>query len=113
MKPKRNDPFPCGSHKKFKKCCIDKPGKLEDIYNQQTKWLDDELTERSPAEVAYDDVLLASLRDNLSIEDSIKAANTQYPNEALQYNSDSIDDIEAHYTFLLKHIELKSKFDKM
>ena len=26
MKPGRNDPCPCGSGKKFKKCCFDKPG---------------------------------------------------------------------------------------
>jgi hypothetical protein len=36
--------------------------------------------------VPYDDVVLACLRDGKSIEESIKAANAQYPDEALPIN---------------------------
>jgi len=125
MIPKSNDPCFCGSGKKFKKCCIDKYNEQikslvtpnldnhEDIYNQQNKWLDDELLERSPTEVAYDDVLLAALRDNKSIKESINIANAQYPNEALQYDASTINDIKDHYTYLLTHLEIKNKFYKL
>ncbi len=36
-KAKRNDPCPCGSGKKYKKCCLDKQSQ-----NQSISWIDDE-----------------------------------------------------------------------
>jgi hypothetical protein len=113
----RNDPCPCGSGKKYKKCCLNKdrenpmsfqPGskidikELEELYNHHNQWLEDELEERTPGEVAYDDLLLSSLRDGKSIKEALQFA--------LGFDNSNIKDIEEHYDYLLEHLEIKEKF---
>jgi hypothetical protein len=57
----------------------------------------------------YDDVVLACLRDGKSIEESIKAANAQYPDEALPINENNLTDIRDNYEYLLNHLIIKDK----
>lgn len=62
-KIKRNDPCPCGSGKKYKKCCIDKSEKasIKELYNDYMEWnseFEKEFEERTDSEIAYDIVIL-------------------------------------------------------
>ena len=123
MKPERNAPCPCNSGKKYKKCCLDKPqnyqnttmpsendiSKIEHLHNQQNEWLSKELSLRSPAEIAYDKIVLSAYKDGKSIKESLDIANSQYPSEALQYNFSSIEDIESHYEHLMNYMEINEK----
>ncbi|HEX3044263.1 MAG TPA: SEC-C metal-binding domain-containing protein [Bacillota bacterium] len=121
----RNDPCPCGSGKKYKKCCLNNrqtpltpdgsslPPALKQLaqyYNERNSWLDQSLANRSPGEAAYDDFVLANLREGWSIEESIKAANLKYPDEALQINETNQDDVKAHYEYLSNHLLIQDKF---
>jgi hypothetical protein len=120
----RNDPCPCGSGKKYKKCCLNNDNnslltdrslprsdikQLEQFYNERNSWFDQELSNRTSAEVAYDEVVLACLREGKSIEESIKAANAKYPDEALQINNNNLIDLREHYKYLLNHLIIKDK----
>jgi hypothetical protein len=121
----RNDPCPCGSGKKYKKCCLNNDNnsllinkslqhsdikQLEPLYSERNSWRDQELATRSFAEAAYDDVILACLQEGKSIDESIKAANAQYPDEALQINENNLNDLKAHYEYLFNHLIIKDKF---
>jgi hypothetical protein len=83
---------------------------LEQFYNERNSWFDQELTNRSSAEVKYDDAVLTCLQAGKSIDESIKAANAKYPDEALQLNVNNLNDIKAHYEYLLNHLNIKDKF---
>jgi hypothetical protein len=127
MKPDRNAPCPCGSGKKYKKCCIEKEmrggkgsspalgelGSIEKAYYVQNEWLEKELAERTTEEVAYDDVLLKAYSEGITIEESIRIANEQYPSKALTYDSTNIVDIENHYDYLATHLKVKKEFNKV
>ena len=121
----RNDPCPCGSGKKYKKCCLNNDlnslpanrkipysdvKQLEQFYDERNAWFDQELSDRSSAEVAYDEVILTCLREGKLIEESIKVANAKYPDEALQISENNLKDIRDHYEYLLNHLILKDNF---
>lgn len=121
----RNDPCPCSSGKKYKKCCLTNDNdslpinrsipcsdilQLEHFHDEQNSWLDQELSNRNSTEVAYDDVVLACLRNGNSIEKSLQAANAKYPAEALQLNENNLTDIRDHYEYLLNYLIIKEKF---
>lgn len=124
MSNQRNQPCPCGSGKKYKKCCINRPSPvqtepllaqsetddLEDLYDASTFWLEDDLSERTENEAAYDSVLIEALKDGKTIVESIAIANGQYPKEALKYSIDQLGEVENHYRYLSDHFELKKRF---
>ena len=56
--------------------------------------------ERTQEEIACDNEVIAGLRRNLSIKEALKVAGEKYLDEALQWNDETIHDIEAHYEHL-------------
>jgi len=58
------------------------------------------LTERSAAEMVYDEAVLASLNEGKSIRHAIERANALYPSEALELTVDNIGDVAEHYNCL-------------
>ena len=62
--------------------------------------------ERSPAEKAYDDEVVAGLDKGLGISAAIKAANAKFPDEALQFDSTTQEDIQEHFEYLAEHMKI-------
>ena len=114
----RNAPCPCGSGKKYKKCCMEETEKLSmkevfDVYMGRNAEYEKEFGERTKAEIAYDNVILEELRKGSSIEKALDIASQKYPDEALQYNSENLDDIRDHYEYLLNHEAIKNRMQQM
>lgn len=62
--------------------------------------------ERTPAEIAHDDEVVAGLEMGLSIEAALANAAQKHPTEALQWDADSIGDIAAHYDYVKEHARI-------
>lgn len=65
--------------------------------------------ERTAAEVAYDDAVVAGLEIGLPIEAALANAGQTHPAEALSWNADTIEDITAHYDYLKEHALIMRK----
>lgn len=65
--------------------------------------------ERTPAEVAYDDAVVAGLEMGFSIETSLVNAGQKHPFEALSWDAETIGDLAAHYDYLKGHAEIMRK----
>ncbi|MFQ5866088.1 MAG: YecA family protein [bacterium] len=107
-KIKRDDPCPCGSGKKYKKCCMNESestsmSKIFNYYDERNTEFDEMLNEGTENEVAYDNVVLERLRKGNTIREALDFAAEKYPEEALQYDDDNIDDIHAHCDYSLNH----------
>ncbi len=61
------------------------------------------LDERTAGEIAHDNIVLSELKKGSNIEEALDVAAEKYPEEALQYDDDNIDDIRIHYDYLLTH----------
>ncbi len=59
--------------------------------------------ERTKEEERYDKEVLRWLRKGKGIQKAINTANQKYPEEALAVAVESIDDVAAHYDYLLEH----------
>jgi len=59
--------------------------------------------ERTKEEERYDKEVLRWLRKGKGINKAINKANQKYPKEALEVDDDTIDDVAAHYDYLLEH----------
>lgn len=113
-KTNRNDLCPCGSGKKYKKCCLQKDEEisLKNIfkgYNQMTAEFEGTLDERTTGEIAHDNIVLSELGKGSSIKKALDAAAEKYPEEALQYDDDNIGDIRIYYDYLLNHESIKNR----
>jgi hypothetical protein len=122
----RNDPCPCGSGKKYKKCCMNnsKPAVVNnstptpmsnvfELYNKMTSEFDGMTNERTENEIAYDNIILDALRNGKPIKEALDIAAKKYPEEALQYNDENIDDIHSHYDYLLNHDDIKNRMGQI
>jgi len=65
--------------------------------------------DRTPDEIAYDNAIIKELRKGRPIIKALKIAAGKFPDEALEWNKDTIDDIAAHYDYLMKDEEIRSK----
>ena len=79
---------------------------LIDQYMQRSQ---DIIGERTKEEEQYDNELIKWLKKHGKIRKAINKANKKYPDEAIQYNEENIGEIEAHYDYLMKHIEIVGK----
>jgi hypothetical protein len=59
--------------------------------------------DRSPAEIDYDNAVIAHLSAGMDIKRAIAAANQQYPEEALMPNADDWADLPARYQYIAEH----------
>lgn len=82
---------------------------LIDQYMQRSQ---DIIGERTPEEEKYDNELIKCLKKYGKIRKAINKANKMYPDEALQYDEKNISDIEAHYDYLMKHMEIVGKIGR-
>ena len=58
-------------------------------------------------------MIIKELQKGLSIKKALKMAANEYPNEALQYTDENIEDIQSHYDFLLNHELIKRKIARL
>jgi len=70
---------------------------LSDAYLGSAAEFSEMLKERTPGEIAYDSEVVAGLRRGLSILKALELAKEKYPDEALQWDDDTIVDIKDHY----------------
>jgi len=61
---------------------------------------------RSPSEKAYDDAVVNALRQGKTIKESLAIAGTQFPDEAIRWSDDNIEEIAAHYDYLRNHSDI-------
>ena len=80
-----------------------------ELYDDMSGDFDDELKQRTAQEIAYDNAILAELRKGGSIKQALKIAGEQHPEEALQYDDNTIHDIQAHYEYQLNHERIKAR----
>jgi hypothetical protein len=73
---------------------------LVDLYLKSTEEFSVTLQERTPGEVAYDNEVVAGLRKGLAIKKALKLGKEKYPDEALQWDDQTIQDIKTHYEYL-------------
>jgi hypothetical protein len=66
---------------------------------------------RSPSEKAYDDAVVDALRQGHSIKESLAIAGAKFPDEAIQWNNDNIDQISAHYDYLRNHRDILKRIE--
>ncbi len=59
--------------------------------------------ERTKEEERYDKEVLRWLRRGKGIKKAINKANQKYPEEAMEVTTDNINDVAAHYDYLLEH----------
>ena len=121
-KTNRNDPCPCGSGKKYKKCCLNKKGpKIQsrlmndtiDAYKKSSQWFQDILDERTDDEIKYDNIVLRELNNGKPIRKALDIASEQYPDEALEYDDDNIDEIYAHYDYFVNHVKIIKRIQEL
>jgi hypothetical protein len=82
---------------------------LSDTYLASTAEFSEMLKERTPGEIAYDSEVVAGLRRGLSILKALELAKEKYPDEALQWDDNTIVDIQDHYEYLMNHEDILSK----
>jgi len=69
------------------------------------------LEERTAGEVAYDTEVVIGLRRGLSIRRALKLAAEKYPDDALKWDDGTINDLKAHYEYLMNHEDILVKLD--
>jgi hypothetical protein len=82
---------------------------LSDAYLDSAAEFSEMLKERTPGEIAYDSEVVAGLRRGLSIVNALELAKEKYPDEALQWDDDTIVDINDHYQYLMNHEDILFK----
>lgn len=86
---------------------------LIDLYLKNTEEFSATLEERTPGEVAYDNEVVAGLRKGLAIKKALKLAKEKYPNEALQWDDQTVQDIKIHYEYLRGHEDILAKIKRV
>jgi hypothetical protein len=62
--------------------------------------------ERTSAEAAFDDAVVAAMNDGLSLQDALTRAGKEHPKEALTVTDADIPDLGARYEYLREHARL-------
>jgi len=86
---------------------------LIEFYQQYFAGFEEELEQRTADEIVYDNIIIKELGKGRSIKKALKIAAQEYPNEALQYTNETLDDIKEHYEFLLNHELIKQKITRL
>ena len=74
-----------------------------DILNQYLQRSQEIIGDRTKEEMRYDKEVLRWLRKKKKIQKAIERANKKYPKEALEIDDETINDVAAHYEYLLEH----------
>jgi len=86
---------------------------LIDSYLKDTGGFSSMLEERTAGEVAYDNEVVTGLRKGYSIKKALELAGEKYPDDALQWEDETIDDIKAHYEYLMSHEDILAKIERL
>lgn len=84
---------------------------LIDSYLKDTAEFSSMLGERTAGEVAYDNEVVIALRRGLSMKRALELAGEKYPDEALKWDDETVNDIKAHYEYLMNHEDILAKLD--
>jgi hypothetical protein len=84
---------------------------LIDSYLKDTVEFSSMLRERTAGEVAYDNKVVIGLRRGLPIKRALELAGEKYPDDALKWDDETINDIKAHYEYLMNHEDILAKID--
>ena len=68
---------------------------------------------RTESEERYDNEVIKWLKEGMTIGKAINRANERYPDEALKLDKTNVDDVAAHYEYLMQHIEILQKVSKV
>jgi len=79
------------------------------LINQYLQRSQEIIGDRTREEVRYDKEVLRWLRKGKKIQKAIERANKKYPKEALEVNDRTINDVAAHYEYLLEHENIMKK----
>jgi Skp family chaperone for outer membrane proteins len=74
-----------------------------DFLKQYLNRANEIIGDRTKEEERYDKEVLRWLRKGKGIQKAINKANQKYPNEALEVVTDNVNDVAAHYDYLLEH----------
>jgi len=80
-----------------------------DFLNQYLQRSREVIGDRTQEEVRYDKEILRWLRKGKKIQKAIERANNKYPKEALEVDEKTINDVAAHYEYLLEHEDIIKK----
>ena len=80
-----------------------------DLINQYLQRSQEIIGDRTREEVRYDKEVLRWLHKGKKIQKAIERANKKYPKEALEVNDRTINDVAAHYEYLLEHENIMKK----
>jgi hypothetical protein len=80
-----------------------------DLLSQYLQRSQEIIGDRTREEIRYDKEVLRWLRKGKKIQKAIQKANKKYPEEALEANRKTINDIAAHYDYLLEHENIMKK----
>ncbi len=69
--------------------------------------------ERTPDEQKYDHEVIRWMRKGKSVNKAIAKANEKYPTEALQFDDDTLADLQAHYEYLAEHDAIMEKLNTL
>lgn len=61
---------------------------------------------RTRSEVRYDNEVIKWLKTGVDIREAISKASKKFPDEALRIDETNIDDVAAHYEYLMQHMEI-------
>jgi hypothetical protein len=86
---------------------------LIDSYLKDTVGFSSMLEERAAGEVVYDNEVVTALRKGYSIKKALALAGEKYPDDALQWDDGTIDDIKAHYEYLMSHEDILAKLERL
>jgi hypothetical protein len=89
----------------------DEMKELIDSYLKDTVKFSSMLEERTAGEVPYDNEVIIALRRGLSIKRALEVAGEKYPDEALKWDDETINDLKGHYEYLMNHEDIMAKLD--
>lgn len=64
---------------------------------------------RTQSEERYDNEVIKWLKKGVNIRKAINEANKKYPDEALKLDEANVQDVAAHYEYLIQHMEIMRK----
>ena len=80
-----------------------------DLFDQYLQRSQEIIGDRTREEMRYDKEVLRWLRKGKKIKKAIERANKKYPKEALEVDKKTINDVAAHYDYLLEHENIMKK----
>ena len=80
-----------------------------DFFEQYLNRANEIVGGRTKEEERYDKEVLRWLRKGKGIKKAINKASQKYPKEALEVDDDNINDVAAHYDYLLEHDNIIQK----